>query len=324
MVVVRRPFFLGGEMMSTWTAERIDSLAGRTFVVTGGCSGIGLETVKRLLEHKAYVIGGAPDEEKGRAVMNDLKREFPEGTALFYSLDLGSQSSIFGFVEKILRDHPRVDVLINNAGIAAVPGRMESVDGHELTFSGNYLGHFILTSQLFPLLLRGKDPRVVTVSGLQHRHGKINLEDLDYHMGHKADVVYAQAKLALLMFALELHRRCLANEIHLRSIPVHPGAVDEGEEGEEATLLKRFFIRNFGQRPEKGALPLLFGATSLEARSGIYYGPDGPGEIRGNPTEAKVAVMAENMVLAQRLWKESERITGVRFNLEDLKFIGLH
>lgn len=326
--------FFRGKFMSTWTAERIDSLEGKTFVVTGGTSGIGLETVKHLLEHGGLVIIGSDDVQKGEKVLQELRRDHPKGGVRYYPLDLSSQRSVFAFVEKIMHDHSSVDVLINNAGISGIPQRMESPDGHEFILSVNYLGHFVLTSQLFPLLLRGRDSRIVSVCSLRHRAARINLEDLDYHTGYKADVVYSHSKLALLMLALELHRRCRMNDLKLRSIPVHPGAVDTeifdrgpimaDQYFHPILLFQRLLIKNLGQRPDKGALPLLFAATSLEARSGIYYGPDGFHEIWGNPTEANVAVQAENMVVAGRLWEETEKMTGIRFDVESSRSIGLH
>ncbi|HXH76226.1 MAG TPA: SDR family NAD(P)-dependent oxidoreductase [Bacteriovoracaceae bacterium] len=311
--------------MSSWTASYIDSLAGKTFVVTRGTSGIGLETVKELLRHDAFVIMGASEEKKGKKVLEDLKREFPDGKLMCEHLDLGSLSSIYGFVDRIMHDHPSVDVLINNACTKATPKRLETTDGHELVFSINYLGHFVLTSQLFPLLLRSRDPRVVSVSSLRHHSGKLNFENLEFHKGYEPDVVYSQSKLAILMFALELHRRCHVSGNNVRSIPVHPGALEsEIFDAGPLSLVQRILIKSLGQNAHKGALPILFGATSLEARSGIYYGPDGVNEYWGNPIEAKVAVHADNMIASARLWEESEKLAGVRFDVSGSKTIGLH
>jgi len=320
--------------MSTWTGESIDNLKGKTYVITGGTSGIGLATARVLLAHGAHVVIGADDVEKGKRVRAELKEEGHPGSLVFRPLDLGNQRSIFAFAKAIAHDHPTVDGLINNAGLAAVPKRLESADGHELIFAVNYLGHFVLTSQLFPLLLRSRDPRVVSVSSLDHREAHLDFKDLEHHRDYSPDKVYSQSKLAILMFALELHRRCRAQGIHLRSIPVHPGAVtthifDRGPElarewWSPRPLFQRLLFKVLGQEPDRGALTLLFAATSLEARSGTYYGPDGINEVWGNPMEAKIAVQAENMLAARRLWQESEKLSHVAFEVERSRSIGLH
>lgn len=320
--------------MGTWSIEDIDSLEGKTCIITGGTSGIGKEAAKVLTQFGASVIIASDDLAKGQKVLEELKADIPKGNIVFEKLDLGSRASINSFCDRVMQDHPTVDILINNAGLAGIPKRSETIDGHEMIFGVNYLGHFILTAQLFPMIMRSTDPRVIFLSSIEHKEATLNFEDLDYHTGYQSSQSYAQSKLAMLMFAFELHRRCTQTGVQIKSIPVHPGASSTHifDRGAELTgqgwhprpMLKSFLIKALGQKPESGALPILFAATSIEARSGIYYGPDGMGELWGSPREAKVALPAENMLAARKLWEESERLSGIRFNVENSRSIGLH
>lgn len=297
--------------MSTWDTSSIDTLEGKIFVITEGTSGLGLQTGLVLLRQGAQVIFGAQHERKANDVRGWLRKKGVGAKAQVKVLDLGSQRSIFRFAQELSHEYPRIDVLINNAGLSTTPGRLESADGHELFFSVNYLGHFVLTAQLFPLLLRSSDPRIVSVSSLLHHHGDLHLEDLELHQGYSEERAYAQSKLALLVFAKELARRCRIQGITVKSVPVHPGLLRSG-------------VLGLGQSVGNGALPVLFAATSLEARNGVYYGPDGFREYWGHPMEAKVAPKADNLMVAKKLWAESERLSGVHFDVESSRSIGLH
>jgi len=310
--------------MAKWTAMDIDSQNHKVIIITGGTSGVGLETAKVLARMGAEVIIAADDESKGNRVIQKFKSEYPEARIFFEPLDLGSLGSITSFASKMNQSHSVIDVLINNAGLSAVPERLEAHEGHELIFSANYLGHFALTAQLFPMLSRSKDPRVVFVSSLEHRNAHLNLDDLDLHENYSSEKAYAQSKLAMLMMGIELNRRCVEVGLNLKSIPVHPGFSNTHIFDRGPKMLQRTMVRIFGQKASMGALPLLFAATSIEARSGIYYGPDGLNELWGYPTEAKVAVQAKNLLGANKLWIQSERMTGIPFDIEIHKTIGLH
>lgn len=320
--------------MSTWTQKDISSMEGKVVIVTGGNSGIGLETSKELARAGATVIIAANREDKGHAAVAEIKKQYKDAHIFYEKLDLGSLASITSFSNKMMQEHRTIDVLINNAGLSAIQKRMETHDGHELTFGVNYLGHFALTAQLFPLLLRGRDPRIIFVSSLEHHRGKIQFNDIELQKKYSALDAYAQSKLAMLVFALELHRRCLTSGINIKVIPVHPGATNthifdkgprlSGKYLHPIPLVKRFLLKSLGQKAQTGALPLLFAATSIEARSGIYYGPDGPSELWGNPTEVKIAVQAANLHAGEKLWDVSEKLTKINFDVSTSKTIGLH
>lgn len=320
--------------MSSWTQEDISSMEGKVVIVTGGNSGIGLETSKELIRVGATVIIAANREDKGESAIEEIKALHKEAKVFFEKLDLGSMASVTSFSNRVMQEHPTVDVLINNAGLSAVQKRMETHDGHELTLGVNYLGHFGLTAQLFPLLLRGSDPRIIFVSSLEHRQGEIHFNDIELQKKYSATDAYAQSKLAMLIFALELHRRCLSNGLNVKVIPAHPGAANthifdegpriSGKYLHPVPLIKRFLLKSLGQKAQTGALPLLFAATSVEARSGIYYGPDGPSELWGNPTEVKIALQAANLHAGVRLWDLSEKLIRRNFDVATSKSIGLH
>jgi NAD(P)-dependent dehydrogenase (short-subunit alcohol dehydrogenase family) len=321
-------------IMSTWTQKDINSMEGKVVIVTGGNSGIGLETSKELTRVGATVIIAANREDHGQAAIEEIKSLHKNASIFFEKLDLGSMASITSFSDRIMQEHRTVDVLINNAGLSAIQKRMETHDGHELTLGVNYLGHFALTAQLFPLLLRGSDPRIIFVSSLEHRRGEIHFSDIELQKKYSPADAYAQSKLAMLVFALELHRRCLTNGLNIKVIPVHPGATNthifdkgpklSGKYLHPVPVIKRFLLKSLGQKAQTGALPLLFSATSVEARSGIYYGPDGPSELWGNPTEVKIAVQAANFHAGVRLWNLSEKLTKINFDVTTSKSIGLH
>jgi NAD(P)-dependent dehydrogenase (short-subunit alcohol dehydrogenase family) len=319
--------------MAIWTVNDVDSQEGKTVLITGASSGIGFETARYLAKKGALVILASDDPEKGQLALESIKRENPAAKVRFELLDLASLLSIHSCCDRMMQELSGIDVLINNAGVAGIPHRLETIDGHEMTFAVNYLGHFILTAELFPLLLKSSDPRIILVSSLEHRSGFLNFDDIE-SFNYNSSAVYAQSKLALLSFAFELNRRALARGLKLKIIPVHPGATathifDRGPElarqyYHPKALLQRTLIKLFGQNPRKGALSLIFAATSVEARSGVFYGPDGPGELWGNPTEAKVSLAALNAIAADHLWKMSEELSGVVFDLDHKAVIGLH
>lgn len=320
--------------MNHWSVEDIDGQEGKIVIVTGGNDGIGFETAKALAGLGSRVIIAADDQSKGQKAIEKIIEAHSDADVEYEHLDLGSFRSITAFVDRIMQEYGIVDTLINNAGIAGVVDRMESADGHELTFAVNYLGHFSLTAQLFPLLLRSQEPRVVFVSSIEHKTGTIDFSDIEIRNHYSADRAYAQSKLAMLMFARELHRRCEEGDLNVRSIPVHPGIASthifdkgpalSGKKYHIPQLIERMLVKRFGQSPEDGALPLLFAACSIEARSGVYYGPSGFNEYWGAPMEAKVSVRAENLLAMEKLWSESEKLTGIRFDVKEARTIGVH
>jgi NAD(P)-dependent dehydrogenase (short-subunit alcohol dehydrogenase family) len=222
----------------------------------------------------------------------------------------------------MLAVHPALDILVNNAGIMAPPTRQLTADGFELQFGTNYLGHFALTAHLLPALLRAEGgSHVVQVSSLAHRSAAIAWGDLQGERRYSPWRSYGQSKLAMLMFALELARRASAHGWDLVSTAAHPGwAVTDiitNGPGRGAPGIKEYVMqgafRVFGQSAAEGARPIVYAATSSDAKPGGYYGPSGFQEIKGAPSPSRIMPQAQDIEAAKRLWQVSEKLTGVEF-----------
>lgn len=251
--------------------------------------------------------------------MDQIRQKVPGANVVFGQLDLASLDSIQSFAEGLRSSHGNLDLLINNAAVMTPPRRQSTADGFELQLGTNYLGHFALTAQLFPLLRKGQQARVVTLSSIAARDGAIDFDDLQAERGYKPMRVYGQSKLACLMFALELQRRSDAAGWGIQSLAAHPGIsrTDLLPNGagawSTAGILRRFMWFLF-QPAEQGALPTLYAATSPQARGGAYYGPDKLREVRGYPTSAAIPPLALDVTAAARLWTVSEALTGTVFS----------
>lgn len=305
-----------GATMTDWTAADIPDQTGRSVVVTGA-GGLGFEDALALSRAGAEVIIASRNPAKGAEAVGRIQAEVPGAQVVFEQLDLASLSSVARFAERLRGSRESLDVLINNAGIMVPAKRGETEDGFESQLGVNYLGHFALTAQLMPLLLKGRDPRVVTLSSVAARQGSIDFDDINARRRYRPMPVYAQSKLACLMFAFELQRRSEAAGWPLTSLAAHPG-VSRTELLNNAPGRNSFeyWARNnltfLFQPAERGALPTLYAATSPRAIGGRYYGPNGIGEVRGWPTEARVPPAAEDLAVARRLWEVSEDLTGLR------------
>jgi NAD(P)-dependent dehydrogenase (short-subunit alcohol dehydrogenase family) len=237
----------------------------------------------------------------------------------FEKLDLSSLSAVADFARRIERIERPIDLLVNNAGVMALPTRQVSADGFEMQMATNYLGHFALTGHLLPLLQRGLDTRVVQVSSLSHRLATIDFDDLHFERRYSPIKAYGQSKLAMLLFAFELQRRSDAGKWRLMSVAAHPGYARTPlfEKGPGAKSLISRLHRSFGgwlgHSAALGALPLLYAATGPRARSGDYYGPQGALGLAGPSGVAGIGKKAQDKELAGRLWETSERLTGVTF-----------
>ncbi|MFF2661118.1 oxidoreductase [Kitasatospora sp. NPDC058032] len=299
---------------------------GRVFVVTGASSGLGLATARTLAERGGQVVLAVRDEERGRAAAARIAASLPDpgvpDRLEVRRLDLADLDSVRTFAERLRADRPRLDVLVNNAGVFAPP-RALSPQGHELQFAVNHLGHFALTGRLLDALAVGRDPRVVTVSSLNHRKGRIRFDDLTGAHGYTPMGFYDQSKLANALFGRELHRRLAASGSPVRSVLAHPGYTATNLQTSGPTGLTRLLfgrlLRPLAQRPEEGALPQLHAATDPSVRGGEFIGPDGRGELRGAPTRVRLAPSAEDAEAARRLWELSEELTGVRFGLAEAR-----
>ncbi len=300
-----------------WTAAYMPDQRGRSAVITG-TGGLGLETGLALARAGASVVLAGRNAEKGADAVTLIRQASPSADIRFERLDLASLASVAEFAARLARQANSLDLLINNAAVMDPPVRQETEDGFELQLGTNYLGHFALTAQLLPLLQKGNEARVVTLSSVAARNGTINLEDLQSSRDYRPRVAYAQSKLACLMFALELHRRSKANGWEVSSIGAHPGisrtnllhnAPGRGSPASIARSLLWFLF----QPADQGALPTLFAATWPDAKSGAYYGPHRLSETRGYPAPARIPPQGLDTAMSARLWEASERLTGAVF-----------
>lgn len=302
--------------MTKWTTSDIPSQRGRTAVVTG-TGGLGFEDALALTKAGANVVIAGRNPRKGEEAVDAIRRARPSAAVRFELLDLASLASVAAFAERLNRQLDSLDLLINNAGVMAPPRRETTADGFELQLGANYLGHFALTAGLLPLLKRGDDARMVSVSSVAARHGAIDFDDLNAKRSYRPMAVYAQSKLACLIFALEFERRSEATGWGVSGIAAHPGVSRTqllyNTPGGHPMRRVRSVLWFLYQPVPQGALPTLFAATAYNAVGGGYYGPDGVAEIRGYPTAAGIPRAALDQAAAARLWDVSEQLTGVRF-----------
>jgi len=298
------------------TQAEIPSQLGKTAVVTGSTGGLGYETVLALAKAGADIILTGRDDRKGQSALDKISREVIGARIRYEHLDLASLASIADFAQRV-QVRQSLDLLINNAGVMALPRRQTTADGFEMQFGTNYLGHFALTARLMPLLRRSSGPRVVSVSSLAHRTGSIDFSDLQGTRLYSPWKAYGQSKLACLMFALELQRRSDAAGWNLTSDAAHPGFsktnLFASGPGGLLSVATDFAAPFFGHSAADGARPILFAATSPQAKPGAYYGPGGFGELRGAPAPALIMPRARDGATAARLWDVSEKLTGISF-----------
>jgi NAD(P)-dependent dehydrogenase (short-subunit alcohol dehydrogenase family) len=295
--------------MSRWTARDVADQTGRNVVVTGANSGIGFQAARVLAERGADVVLAVRDITRGEAAAGRI------GPAVqVRRLDLADLASVREFAAGAPE---RIDVLVNNAGVMALPER-RTADGFEMQLGTNHLGHFALTGLVLGRLLRAAQPRVVTVSSVMHRRGRIDFDDLQSERAYKKWAAYSQSKLANLLFAYELQRRASAAGLPLRSLAAHPGysATNLWAGGAETSLSERAAARTgrlIAQSDAMGAEPTLYAATAPDIGSGAYVGPGGVMEARGHPKLVGSSAASRDEATARRLWEISEDLTGVRY-----------
>ncbi len=317
--------------MSEWSAADIPSQAGKRFFITGANSGVGYASAVELARHGAMILLACRDKARGEAALRRLRSDAagPEsavGDAKVVELDLASLDSIREVAEaEVSRGEP-LHGLINNAGVFSRRARLKTQDGFELQFGTNVLGHFALTCQLMPALEVGRSasaqeaPRVVTVSSIAHKRGKIHFDDLQGEKQYRGTEAYAQSKLANLMFAFELERRLRSGRFGTRSIAVHPGVARTnlfkiGSSTGLARVAERMVSGTVGMllsSEQEGALPTLFAATSPQAEAGHYYGPQGLQEMRGGDVgPAEMSPESLDVNAQRKLWEKCEQLTGI-------------
>lgn len=309
--------------MANWNSNEIPALEGKTALVTGANSGLGLETAKAFAARGAHVILTCRNAAKAKVAMNHIRARHPESKLDFVTLDLASLESVKQCVNDFKSQYSRLDILCNNAGVMGLP-KSKTQDGFETIFGVNTLGHFALSGLLFGVLNSTPGARVVTLSSRTHRNASLPLEDLNWEGRRYSKAgAYGQSKLANLMFTLELDRRLRERKADFISVAAHPGYAATNvvfPSDAEMTLGRRIWDamatlgnKTMAQSAAQGALPTLYAATMPDVQGGEYYGPDGIAEFRGYPVKITPAPIAQDPALAQQLWQQCEALTGVNW-----------
>ncbi|WP_437968934.1 oxidoreductase [Sorangium sp. So ce260] len=308
----------GADSRGRWTEADIPAQAGRVAVITGGNTGIGLETARALAERGATVVLACRDMARAGAAAEQIKARAPGATVRAVRLDLGSLASVREAAGELRATYERIDLLINNAGVLSFK-RGVTADGFELQLGVNHLGHFALTGLVLDRLRETPGSRVVTVSSVAHRNADVAFDDLQGERAFRGFSAYAQSKLANLLFTYELHRRLAAAGAKTIALAAHPG----GSHTEIARNAPGWFRRvgqiasrlGLGQSAAMGALASLRAAVDPGARGGEYYGPTGPLGMTGFPVRHASSARSYDEGAQRRLWEESVRLTGVTYPL---------
>lgn len=305
--------------MTKWTAADIPDQTGRTIVITGANSGLGLRSAEALAAKGARVLMACRNAAKAAVALDGVKAKATGAEPEVRSLDLSSLASVRECAAALSEELDHLDVLMNNAGIMAVPKAM-TVDGFESQIGTNHLGHYALTGLLLPALLAAPEARVVSVSSNAHKFGKIDVDDLFFaHRRYGRWPAYGQTKLANLLFSAELQRRAVEHHTALTAVAAHPGySATNLTAGPAigAAFLKPILVvgdKLMGQPDHMGALPQLYAATMPDVMADDYWGPDAFREQRGYPRRVGRAAAALDQVSAGRLWDRSEELTGVTY-----------
>jgi len=290
--------------------------AGKSVIITGGNSGIGLEAAKVLAGKGMRILLAVRNEVKCAAARKEILSLHPQAIVEIRMLDVADLASVQTFADGILRDFDSLHLLINNAGVL-MPPYSKTKDGFEMQFGSNHLGHFALTALLLPLLEKTPGSRIVTIGSLAHSRGAIDFDNLDGSKGYKAKSFYNQSKLANMLFALELDRRLKKYGSQTISVVCHPGVsgtnIFKLGNRDAPLFLRNLANKYYLQPPAIGALATVYAATEPGLKGGEYVGPDGAGRRKGYPILETPHASALDQEVAERLWKVSEELTGVKF-----------
>jgi NAD(P)-dependent dehydrogenase (short-subunit alcohol dehydrogenase family) len=299
-------------MKAKWTTEDVPGQHGRLAVVTGANTGLGFEAARVLAARGESVVLAVRDTDKGKAAAARIAGTAPGADVTVQPLDLASLDSIRAAAGELRAQHPRIDLLINNAGVM-FPPKQTTGDGFELQFGTNHLGHFALTGLLLEQMLPVPGSRVVTVSSQAHRiQARINFDDLQSERSYRRVAAYSQSKLANLMFTYELHRR-LSGAGTTIAVAAHPGLASTELTRYTPPITAFFYARVMSQKAAMGALPVLRAATDPGVLGGQYYGPGRLFGTRGYPKLAESSGQSHDTAIQRRLWTVSEELTGVTF-----------
>ena len=303
--------------MSKWNSSDIPDQTGRISLVTGANSGLGFHTAMDLAAKGSRVLMACRSEARGERAAAAIRQKLPQAQLEVTELDLADLESVRRCAETLRTDLARLDILINNAGVMAIP-RRETAQAFERQFGVNHLGHFALTGALLPLLLKSPGSRIVNVSSMAHRSGRMDFSDLHGKRKYTRFGAYSQSKLANLLFTLELHRRLERKGADTISVAAHPGWAatnlqfagprDRGSSIE--MLMMRALNALLAQSAQQGALPQLYAATAPDVSGGDFVGPDGWMEMRGHPRKVTAKGTAYDEESARQLWQVSVELTG--------------
>jgi NAD(P)-dependent dehydrogenase (short-subunit alcohol dehydrogenase family) len=305
----------------------VPDLSGKLAVITGSNSGLGFGLARRLSAAGADVVMAIRNRAKGEAAIDEIRATVPDAKLTIKPLDLSSLAGVAALGEQLNADGRPIDILINNAGVMTPPKRDTTTDGFELQFGSNHLGHFALTAHLMPLLRAADSPRVVSLSSLAARQGRIHFDDPQFEKSYTPMQAYGQSKLAVLMFARELDRRSKEAGWGILSDAAHPGLTKTNLQTSgpshgrsKPSTMERFYKLSWRLTPflwqeiDEGILPALYAATSPQAEGGAFYAPHGIYEAAGGGVAAaKVPARARNEADCRRLWDISEKLTGVSY-----------
>ncbi len=331
---------LEGSIMSDWTTDDIPDQTGKVILITGANSGIGYEAAKALVDKGAHVVLACRSRAKAEEAVARIEAGDPPtstasstttstaasaaGSTEILEMDLADLDSVRAAADTFLAAHDRLDVLVNNAGLMAIPKKLTE-QGVEMQFGVNHLGHFALTGHLLDVLAAsGTDDepaRVVSISSQAHRTGKIDIDNLDAGTSYNPWRAYGQSKLANLLFMRELDERCDDADLPIMSVAAHPGGSDTNLGNESAgdlvtralDLVRPLFIKLATQSAAMGALPTLRAATDPDVDGGDYFGPDGFNELKGHPEKVGMSKRAKDDDLADQLWSVSIELSGVDY-----------
>jgi NAD(P)-dependent dehydrogenase (short-subunit alcohol dehydrogenase family) len=304
-----------------WTAAALPDQSWRIAVVTGANTGLGLETARVLAWRGATVLLACRDLDKAERAAALIRAEVASANVRIVHLDLASLASVREAATEIRAISPRLDLLINNAGVMEVPYQ-RTEDGFELTLATNHLGHFALTGLVLDRLVVTSGSRIVTVSSLAHRRGVMHFDDLHFEQRYRPSEAYAQSKLANLLFTHELQSRLAAAGLGTLALAAHPGNA-RTDLWRTSSLLERVLINPslrlltfwLGQDPPLAALPTLRAAIDPSAQGGDYYGPSGVFEYTGYPIRVEASPGSHDAAAQRRLWEVSEQLTRVAYPL---------
>ena len=303
--------------MKKFSIKESPSQAGKIAIVTGANDGIGFETTLGLVEKGAKLIMACRNPKKAEIAMENIIEKFPDADLTYIQLDLSSLNSVKSFVSEFKKKHQKLDLLINNAGIM-VPPFSKTEDGFESQMGVNYFSHFLLTGLLMTELNAADSARVISLSSIAHKPGKINFENLNSEQKYSKMGAYSQSKLACLMFAYELDRKLRASGSKVISVAVHPGASPTNLMQHLPAFANKVLIplvKGLFNTPQSAAMPTLMAAMDPLVKGGDYFGPKGFAEMSGEPALAKSKPHSHDEVIADKLWVTSESLVDFKFNI---------